>query len=327
MKSNTDLGDLRDHDQTPARLLMDDDGRGTNTVSGMAVADVDGRSDDGDIVGIDDAVINRSSRGGPDLDAAEHAMGELANFSRPVHTRTGSEFDPEARNSEPSPDVNLDLSSVEDASGNGGMLSDYIHPLAAAQLAPGKILVQGQVGKTGSVRSRGRVPDALEVLPMDEQTSTRARRREIPHSSYYNGPPGLDSAYGSDPVGQVGVHYPREILRIERDYSGGELCQFHPTFPLELEGRITPVQHQESMNSINEVLISAHQISPSFVYNSVAILTLYISTLFVSSHYDKEMRRLRLLIDQLNREIYNPQGLNILWPQRTAFLFLEIEYY
>lgn len=56
------------------------------------------------------------------------------------------------------------------------------------------------------------------------------------------------------------------------------------------------------------------------------------------------MQRLRLLIDQLNREIYNPQGLNILWPQRSAFLFvsaslvrstillncecqLEIEYY
>ncbi|KAH7344462.1 Golgin subfamily A member 7/ERF4 family-domain-containing protein [Rhizoctonia solani] len=154
----------------------------------------------------------------------------------------------------------------------------------------------------------------------------------IPHSSYYNGPPALDSAYGSDPLGQIGVHYPREILRIERDYSGGELChsctcRFHPTFPLELEGRITPVQHQESMNSINEVLISAHSLFPSFVYNSVAILSLYISTLFVSSHYDKEMRRLRLLIDQLNREVYNPQGLNILWPQRTAFLFLEIEYY
>ncbi|KAG8762947.1 hypothetical protein FRC11_006894 [Ceratobasidium sp. 423] len=338
MGSNTDLGDLQlrqpgDHDRTPARLLMDDDGRGTNTVSGMAVADVDGRSDDGDIAGIDDTGINRSSRGGSDIDAAEHAMGELAtsDYSRPVHTRSGSEFDPDARNSEPSPDVNLDLSSVEDASGNGGgmLASDYVHPLAAAQLAPGKILVQGQgqAGNTGSVRSRGRVPDALEVLPMDEQTPTRARRREIPHSSYYSGPPGLDSAYGSDPVGQIGVHYPREILRIERDYSGGELCQFHPTFPLELEGRVTPVQHQESMNSINEVLISAHKLFPSFVYNSVAILTLYISTLFVSSHYDKEMRRLRLLIDQLNREIYNPQGLNVLWPQRTAFLFLEIEYY
>ncbi|KAJ1310909.1 hypothetical protein OPQ81_009423 [Rhizoctonia solani] len=333
MKSNTDLEDLQaqqpgDHDERPARLLMEDDGRGTNTVFGMAVADVDGRSDDGNIAGIDHVDAGGATpRGGSDIDTAEHTMGELApDFSRPAHTRTGSEFDPDARNSEPSPDVNLDL-SVEDATASGGMLGpDYVHPLAAAQLAPGKILVhdQGPGGNTGSVRSRGRVPDPLEVLPLDEHT---APRRAIPHSSYYNGPPGLDSAYGSDPVGQIGVHYPREILRIERDYSGGELCQFHPTFPLELEGRITPVQHQESMNSINEILISAHRLFPSFVYNSVAILTLYISTFFVSSHYDKEMRRLRLLIDQLNREVYNPQGLNILWPQRTAFLFLEIEYY
>ncbi|KEP54599.1 coiled-coil vesicle tethering family A protein [Rhizoctonia solani 123E] len=322
MKSNTDLGDLQprqpgDHDETPVRHFMDDDGRGTNTM-----ADMDNRSDTGDTVGVDNIGASGSSRDGPDF----AAMGELAlDFSRPAHTRSGSEFDPEARNSEPSPDVNLDLSSVEDASGGvGGM--DYVHPLAAAQLAPGKMLVQGQslASKTGSVRSRGRVPDALEVFPQDESTRTR---RVIPHSSYYNGPPPLDSAYGSDPLGQIGVHYPREILRIERDYSGGELCQFHPTFPLELEGRITPVQHQESMNSINEVLISAHTIFPSFVYNSVAILTLYISTLFVPSHYDKEMQRLRLLIDQLNREVYNPQGLNILWPQRSAFLFLEIEYY
>ncbi|ELU43243.1 Erf4 domain-containing protein [Rhizoctonia solani AG-1 IA] len=293
MTGNTDLEDSQprltaNHNETPAQLLMDDDARGSNRVSGMA--DVDSRSDDGDITGIYDTSVGGGTRGGADIDAVEHALDHIE--SRPAHTRTGSEFDPDARNSEPSPDVNLDLSSVEDAAGDGAILTrDYVHPLAAAQLAPGKILVsgqiQGQIGKTASVRSRGRVPDALEVLPLDEHVSTRTRRRAIPHSSYYSGPPGLDSAYGSDPVAQIGVHYPREILRIERDYSGGELCQFHPTFPLELEGRITPVQHQESMNSINEVLISAHSLLPSFVYNSVAILTLYVSTLFVSSHYDK----------------------------------------
>ncbi|KAG9099905.1 hypothetical protein FS749_000092 [Ceratobasidium sp. UAMH 11750] len=205
---------------------------------------------------------------------------------------------------------------------------EYVHPLAAAETAPGRVYVPPQ---SGSVRSRGRVPDPLEVLPFGENQPHGGEpgpsRRRPPHSSYYNGPPPLDSAYGSDPVGQIGVHFPREILRIERDYSGGELVQFHPTFPLELEGRVTPVQHQESMNSINEILISAHRLFPSFLHNTLGILTLYISTLFVPSHYDREMHRLRLLINQLNREVYNPQGLNILWPQRSAFLFLEIEYY
>ena len=60
----------------------------------------------------------------------------------------------------------------------------------------------------------------------------------IPQSSYYFGPPGPDSAYGTAPTGQIGVHHPREILRLERDYSGGELIQFAPIYPLELEGRV-----------------------------------------------------------------------------------------
>ena len=46
-----------------------------------------------------------------------------------------------------------------------------------------------------------------------------------PKSSYYIGPPGVDSFYGTPPTGQIGVHYPREIFRIERDYTAGELPQ------------------------------------------------------------------------------------------------------
>lgn len=60
----------------------------------------------------------------------------------------------------------------------------------------------------------------------------------IPHSTYYFGPPPSDSAYGTPPIGQIGVHHPREVVRIERDYVGGELIQFSPVFPLELEGRV-----------------------------------------------------------------------------------------
>jgi hypothetical protein len=35
----------------------------------------------------------------------------------------------------------------------------------------------------------------------------------------------MGTAYGTDPIGEIGVHHPREILRIERDYSAGELPQ------------------------------------------------------------------------------------------------------
>ncbi|KAI9566991.1 Golgin subfamily A member 7/ERF4 family-domain-containing protein [Boletus coccyginus] len=159
-------------------------------------------------------------------------------------------------------------------------------------------------------------------------TLQKSRRRPlVPHSTYYFGPPPSDSAYGTPPVGQIGVHHPREVVRVERDYVGGELIQFSPVFPLELEGRITPTQFHQTMNDINEILISAHSIRHSFLDNFIAVVTLQLSTLVMASHYTKEMRRLKRKFDELNTQVYNPVGLHILWPQKVAFLFLEIEYY
>jgi len=154
-----------------------------------------------------------------------------------------------------------------------------------------------------------------------------SRDQRIPKSSYYFGPPPLGSAYGTNPVGRIGVHHPREILRIERDYTGGELIQFAPIYPLELEGRITPTQFLESINAINELLISAHSLRHSFFDNMLTVLTLQLSKLITTSHYEKEMQRLQYLFDDLNSGLYNPVGLNLLWPRKVAFLFLEIEYY
>ncbi|KAG6849802.1 hypothetical protein H0H93_005052 [Arthromyces matolae] len=107
--------------------------------------------------------------------------------------------------------------------------------------------------------------------------STTHTRPLIPKSSYYFGPPPSDSAFYTPPIGHIGLHHPREIVRIERDYTGGELVQFAPIYPVELEGR--------------------------------------------------EMKKLQDLLDGLNVELYNPVGLNILWPRNVAFLYLEIEYY
>ncbi|KAK7688152.1 hypothetical protein QCA50_008522 [Cerrena zonata] len=152
-------------------------------------------------------------------------------------------------------------------------------------------------------------------------------RHLIPKSSYYFGPPPIDSAYGTNPIGHIGVHHPRELIRIERDYSGGELIQFSPVYPLELEGRITPTQFLETINAINEVLISAHSLKHSLVENVLSYFTLQLSRLVVESHYEKEMKRLRDVIEEHNTRLYNPVGLNILWPKKVAFMFFEIEYY
>ncbi|CCL99635.1 uncharacterized protein FIBRA_01655 [Fibroporia radiculosa] len=149
----------------------------------------------------------------------------------------------------------------------------------------------------------------------------------IPYSSYYFGPPPRDAAFGTPPVGQIGVHHPREIVRIERDYSGGELPQFAPVYPLEIEGRVNPTQFLETINAINEVLLSAHSVPHSFAENTLAFFSLQLSRAVFTSHYEKEMQRLEHLIDDINTRVFNPVGMNILWPRKVAFLFLEIEYY
>ncbi|KIL71093.1 hypothetical protein M378DRAFT_66621 [Amanita muscaria Koide BX008] len=156
----------------------------------------------------------------------------------------------------------------------------------------------------------------------------RANHRPlIPKSTYYRGPPTGDSAYGTAPIGHLGIHHPREVLRVERDYSGGDVIQFSPSYPLELEGRITPTQFLESINMINEVLISAHSLRHSVLDNTLAVFTLQLSRLVLRTHYDQELQRLRRIIDDLNTGLWNPVGMNILWPANVGFLFLEIEYY
>jgi hypothetical protein len=84
---------------------------------------------------------------------------------------------------------------------------------------------------------------SLLLTDVDFDCRRRRRRPLIPRSAYYNGPPASDSAYGTPPAGQIGIHHPREIVRIERDYAGGELIQFSSIYPIELDGRVlhTPI--------------------------------------------------------------------------------------
>ncbi|KAJ3551180.1 hypothetical protein NM688_g4858 [Phlebia brevispora] len=173
-------------------------------------------------------------------------------------------------------------------------------------------------------------PEVSVTLPSqvkDHTQNSLTSRPLIPHSAYYFGPPPIDAAYGTDPIGYIGVHHPREIIRIERDYSGGETVQFAASYPLELEGRITPTQFLETINAINERLIEAHSLKHSLVDNALSFFTLQLSRFVMPSHYEKEMRRLHQVINELNTQLYNPAGLNILWPRDVAFMFLEIEYY
>ena len=72
-----------------------------------------------------------------------------------------------------------------------------------------------------------------------EHSTRKVRRGGVPVSSYHFGPPGRDSVYYTPPMGRIGVHHPREIVRVERDYTGGEIVQFSTAYPMELEGRVS----------------------------------------------------------------------------------------
>ena len=140
----------------------------------------------------------------------------------------------------------------------------------------------------------------------------------MPVSSYSFGQPGRDSVFYTPPMGRIGVHHPREIVRVERDYTGGEIVQFASVYPMELEGRvslsflvsyhasllkklmqITPRQFMESINAINEILISAYSLWHSVFDNGVEIFSLQLSKLVVSTHYE---RVIIFASDRVNRE-------------------------
>ncbi|GAA5955819.1 hypothetical protein JCM21900_001724 [Sporobolomyces salmonicolor] len=92
-----------------------------------------------------------------------------------------------------------------------------------------------------------------------------------------------DSVFGTAPVGVIGKTKPREVIRIERDFSGGETCQFWSGWIWELEGRVSPTDFQNTLNELNTVLASAHDPSKSCFDNCLSILTLYMSPYIIGT--------------------------------------------
>jgi hypothetical protein len=64
-------------------------------------------------------------------------------------------------------------------------------------------------------------------------------------------------------MGRIGVHHPREIVRVERDYTGGEIVQFTSVYPLELEGRVS---HSTMSCVIAEISLYIHADHASAVH-------------------------------------------------------------
>lgn len=120
-------------------------------------------------------------------------------------------------------------------------------------------------------------------------TATQPVQRGPPKSSYYTGPPPPGSAFGTPPLAIIGKHWPREMVRIERDYtmSACHVPQFYTSFPLELEGRLTPTQFTELINDINALCIRANNAAWAALDNGLAVLTLWISPFLLGTHFGR----------------------------------------
>lgn len=66
------------------------------------------------------------------------------------------------------------------------------------------------------------------TAPASSQRSLRSQRSSV----------GDESVFGTAPVGIVGKTRPREVIRVERDYSAGETCQMWSGWLWELENRV-----------------------------------------------------------------------------------------
>jgi hypothetical protein len=77
--------------------------------------------------------------------------------------------------------------------------------------------------------SRGHIDTAAFHPGLSSRPSIHSQRSSV----------APESVYGTAPVGVIGKHKPREVIRVERDYSGGELCQFWSGWIWELEGRVS----------------------------------------------------------------------------------------
>ncbi|KAH9441905.1 hypothetical protein Pst134EA_032102 [Puccinia striiformis f. sp. tritici] len=176
-----------------------------------------------------------------------------------------------------------------------------------------------------------------------------------------NGP----SIFGTSPAGQVGQSKPRAVVRIERDYSArgatSGRVQFWDGWVNELEGRVGVfLSHsfifypffsfflkthtnssfyyiyifrsvlstsKNTLNDFNLIFASAYDPYSSILDNTLAVLSFYISPWLLGTHHKRQMNLFKDTLEQYNKSVYNPVGLNIVHPQKVAFLFLEIEYY
>ncbi|KAI8050147.1 Golgin subfamily A member 7/ERF4 [Gilbertella persicaria] len=122
---------------------------------------------------------------------------------------------------------------------------------------------------------------------------------------------------------------PVKAIRIERDYSLGDgITRFSTEYPVELTGKISPEQFAHTITEINRIMDYADRLTWLIVLeNIVETLTIYLWPIFFSTHYQRVVKRLLAFIESENSNVYYSQALSISNPVKSAFLFIEINFY
>ncbi|ORX73881.1 hypothetical protein DL89DRAFT_263896 [Linderina pennispora] len=140
---------------------------------------------------------------------------------------------------------------------------------------------------------------------------------------------GVKKTYGlgnTDSASSNAVEFAQtQRIRIERDYSTGDMRQFSLDVPVQLQGRIDEQRFKRFVRRINGMLAEAEGATLRNVLEGcLAFATLYLSTLIIKPHFRKTIDRISRFIAQENESFFAPMGLVVLDPQLTAFMFIEI---
>lgn len=114
---------------------------------------------------------------------------------------------------------------------------------------------------------------------------------------------------------------------VQRDYSEGTSVQFQKKFPLELEGKISRIAFEQTIQKINQLFSEAEKTDAASLFRGCcACITGYLMYLCVDTHYEKCMKKLAYYIQEQNDSIYNTKGMMLISPMERGLRVIEISY-
>ena len=110
--------------------------------------------------------------------------------------------------------------------------------LRASERTSGTADAQGSsTWQHDAAASNSSTPAGSQGLDMGEDAPTRQDDRQRGRTGTSRT---QQQIFGTPQVGVIGRHKPRDLIRLDRDYTAGEVCQFWSGYPFELEGRVRP---------------------------------------------------------------------------------------